>query len=62
MVLRAYPEEIATRKVQVKEVPPQNQQVVYYVQDETWQWIIKALVVVGAIIILAYVAKKLFEK
>jgi len=62
MVMMAYPETLSNPRKQ--SAPESTQRVVYVYnssQDNQWNFILKALIVVGAIIVLAYVAKKLFE-
>jgi len=65
MVMRAYPEQVIQQisdNSNLESTPTNNKPVVVYVNNQdTWEWAIKALVLVGCIILLAYVAKKLFE-
>jgi len=64
MVLRAYPEQVIQQlspNTQSSQIQNPTSTVIYVTNQDMWEWAIKALVLVGCIIIIAYVAKKLFE-
>jgi len=68
-MLRAYPEEILKQPELVPPSKPSGVQPIIYVyaypsvsnQDEQWNYIIKVLLLIGAVVALAYVAKRLLE-
>jgi len=64
MVIRAYPEDVLKELESNSAQKPNTDTRVVYIytsNPDEWNYIIKALIIIGTVIILAYVAKKLLE-